>query len=216
MTFAGIPAEAFDFYDALVADNSRIFWAAHKPDYESHVRSPMLALGAELEEEFGAGHLYRPYRDLRFSRDPTPYKDHQGYFVAARNGLGWYVQVAVTGLMVAGGWYSATPEQLANYRAWVADDEAGRLQGLLEETAARGLVAGGQRLKTRPRGVAPDHPRLELLRHRTLFVAREWEPQAWMGTPRAVDQVRDQWRAMVPLIDLLAGVVGPWDPRRRG
>jgi uncharacterized protein (TIGR02453 family) len=213
MGFHGIPAEAFDFYDGLAVDNSRSFWADHKRDYESFVHEPLLQLGAQLEPEFGPAHLYRAYRDVRFSRDKTPIKDHQGMFVESRNGLGWYLQLGQSGLMVAGGWYTSTPDQVARYRAAVAENEGEALGGLIDAARAGGLAVGGQRLKTRPRGIDPDHPRLELLRHRSLVLSRQWEPARWMGGPDEPDRVvRESWRAMTPVIDWLAHAVGPGDP----
>ncbi|HNO15964.1 MAG TPA: DUF2461 family protein, partial [Actinomycetota bacterium] len=68
----GIPAEAFDFYDHLAADNTREFWAEHKSEYEQSVRQPLQDLADILAPEFGPAHLYRPYRDVRFSKDKTP------------------------------------------------------------------------------------------------------------------------------------------------
>ncbi|MFN8169465.1 MAG: DUF2461 domain-containing protein [Candidatus Nanopelagicales bacterium] len=105
--FTGFPAEAFEFYEALRADNTKTFWAAHKDDYQRAVRAPLEALMAELEPEFGPASVFRPYRDVRFSKDKTPYKDHQGAFCGAEDGVGWYVQVSADGLMVAGGWWSS-------------------------------------------------------------------------------------------------------------
>jgi uncharacterized protein (TIGR02453 family) len=212
MAFSGIPAEAFDFYDALVADNSKSFFTAHKHEYEASVRGPMQDLAAALETRFGPGHLYRPYRDVRFSRDKTPYKDHQGLFVPSRNGLGWYAQVSVHGFMAAGGWYTSTPEQVQRYREAVDADEAGVLQRLLDDAEGNGLLVGGQMLKTRPRGVAADHPRLDLLRHRTLYLSRSWPPQPWLGTAQVLDVVSTTWEAMRPIMDWLAEAAGPGDP----
>ncbi len=212
MTQTGIPAEAFDFYDALAVDNSKSFWDAHKDDYETFVRGPMQQIAAALEPAFGVGHLYRPYRDLRFSRDRTPYKDHQGLFVGSRNGLGWYAQVSATGLMVAGGWYSSTSEQVRRYRDAVADDEQEVLRRLLDDAHQIGLTAGGALLKTRPRGIPADHPRIDLLRYRSLYLSVAWEPQAWMGSQQVLHRIRASWEAARPAMDWLAGAVGPGEP----
>lgn len=210
--FTGIPAEAFDFYDGLVADPTKAYWEEHKQAYLDDVRGPLTALGAELSDEFGPVRLFRPYRDVRFSKDKTPYKDHQGMFAECGDGLGWYVQVSATGLMIAGGWYSSTPEQVARYREAVAQDAyAERLTQLTADLVASGMSVDGSRLATRPRGVPADHPHLDLLRFRSLYAERRWEPSAWMGTRRAVTRVRDQWRLLTPLLEWFAGVVGPGD-----
>lgn len=209
MVFQGIPAEAFDFYDALAADNSRAFWEDHRHEYEAAVREPLRLLGEELGPRFGAPHLYRPYRDLRFSRDKRPIKDHQGLYVELRNGLGWYLQVSSDGLMVAGGWYRGTPQQLARYRQAVDSDEPGELAELVRQVERAGMAVSGDEMKTRPRGVAEDHPRLALLRHRTLYASRTQEPAAWMGTRRAIGRIARDWDALTPLMKWLAERVGP-------
>jgi uncharacterized protein (TIGR02453 family) len=209
MTSSGIPAEAFDFYEGLVADNSKAFWTEHKDTYETAVRGPLAELGRQLSDEFGQPHLYRPYRDVRFSKDKTPYKDHQGMFVEMRNGLGWYAQISVRGLMVAGGWYTSTSQQVARYRESVDADDAGELAALVKALRGKGFAVDGQQLKSRPRGTDPDHPRLEWLRYRTLYCHRSWEPAAWMGTRRVISKVAQSWRAMTPLMDWVADHVGP-------
>jgi uncharacterized protein (DUF2461 family) len=76
MAFTGWPVEAVEFYEGLQADNSKVYWAAHKTVYDNCVRAPMEQLLAELADEFGPGKLFRPYRDVRFSADKTPYNDH--------------------------------------------------------------------------------------------------------------------------------------------
>ena len=78
MTFAGIPLRACEFYAGLEADNSRAYWTAHKATYERDVKGPLTALAELAAPEFGEPKLFRPHRDVRFSADKSPYKDHQG------------------------------------------------------------------------------------------------------------------------------------------
>ena len=73
MSFAGFPDEGLVFYEGLEADNSRTYWLEHRDRYESAVRAPLLALVEELAPEFGTPKVFRPYRDVRFSKDKTPY-----------------------------------------------------------------------------------------------------------------------------------------------
>jgi hypothetical protein len=67
---------------------------------------------------------------------------------------------------------------------------------------------GGEILKSRPRGVAPDHPRLDLLRHKSLIAWRDHGTPAWLGTPEVVRRVREGWRAIRPLEAWFAANVG--------
>ena len=105
--FDGFPVAALDFYDDLEMDNTKSFWTAHKDTYDTAVKAPMAALVAALEPEFGKAKLFRPYRDVRFAKDKTPYKTHQGGFVQAGQGTGWYVQVGARASGSA--WVSTTP-----------------------------------------------------------------------------------------------------------
>ena len=217
MTFSGFPDEALAFYEGLAADNSKAYWTAHKATYDAAVRTPMLELLADLEPEFGTGHAFRPYRDVRFSKEKSPYKDHQGGFVEVGDAVGLYVQVSADGLLVAGGWYSAQGQQIQRYRDVVDGPAGAELERVVARTVAAGLEIGGDRLATRPRGTAPDHPRLELLRHRSLTAARTWEPAEWLHTAKAAEVVVNTWRAASPLVEWLAASVGPGDdsPGRR-
>jgi len=216
-TFEGIPFAAADFYDELEFTNTRDWWAAHKDEYEAVVRAPMEALAAALEPEFGAAKAFRPYRDVRFSPDKSPYKTHQGVVVTTASGMGWYVQVSADGLMTAGGWYAGTADQLARYRDAVDDAAAGvSLERIVGVLRAEGYVVGGDVLKTRPRGAPADHPRLDLLRHRTLVAEREHGAPDWLPTTGTLDRVRADWRAFRPLLEWLGDHVGesrPWDSR---
>ena len=76
MEFQGFPVAALDFYDDLEVDNTKSFWEAHKHVYAESVKAPMTALCAALEPEFGKAKIFRPYRDVRFAKDKTPYKTH--------------------------------------------------------------------------------------------------------------------------------------------
>lgn len=199
--FTGFPVAALDFYDDLEADNSKAFWAAHKAVYDDCVRGPMLALLAELEEEFGVGKAFRPYRDVRFSKDKLPYKTHQGGFVAVAQSVGYYVEINAAGLRVSGGMFGAAPEQLAAYRAAVDHDRRGpELARIVRRLDRAGYAIDGDRLKSRPRGVAADHPRIELMRHRSIYAGRTEVSPPWIDTPRTLDEVRAAWREFTPLV----------------
>ncbi|WP_214409275.1 DUF2461 domain-containing protein [Sphaerisporangium fuscum] len=218
MSFGGFPDEGLIFYEGLEADNSKAYWSRHKEVYEAAVKAPMLALLEELSGEFGVSHLFRPHRDVRFGKDKSPYKTHQGaYFRGAGDGIGYYVQFDADGLFAGAGWYTPAPDQVERFRAAVDDEKKGeRLAAVLDELTAAGLTVEGDRLKTRPRGFGDGHPRLDLLRHRSLHVGRRWHPEDWLHTPEALDRVRLLWRSTSDLVDWLGTHVGPTDmPRRR-
>ncbi|WP_104106909.1 DUF2461 domain-containing protein [Nocardioides sp. 616] len=205
MSFTGFPVAALDFYDDLEVDNTRSFWEAHKQVYAEAVRGPMDALMAALEPEFGAAKVFRPYRDVRFSKDKTPYKTHQGAFVAAGPATGWYFELSPRGTRAGAGFYDASGPRLAAIRDAMADDETGpALERLLKKYEKSGWEVGGERLKTSPRGYDADHPRIELLRHKQIIVGRDYGFEADAIGPDLVERVRTDWRTLRPLVEWVA------------
>jgi uncharacterized protein (TIGR02453 family) len=207
VAFRGWPSEALEFYEGLAADNSKTYWTAHKEVYEQQVRAPMAALLAELEPEFGPGKIFRPYRDVRFSADKTPYKTA----IAASLEEGGYVHLSAEGLAAGNGMYRMERDQLARYRAAVDEDASGEaLAELIARADKDGIeIAGHERTKRTPRGYPADHERADLLCYKGLIAWKEWPVAAWLGTAAAKKRVVEFLRATGPLNDWLAAHVGP-------
>lgn len=206
MAFRGWPVEAVEFLEGLEADNSKAYWAAHKDVYERCLRAPTAALLEDLEPEFGEGRIFRPYRDVRFSRDKAPYRTN----IAATFSAGGYVSLSAHALGVGSGMYMMAPEQTARYRAAVAEDGAGQgLERIIAALARKGIrTSGHDVLKTAPRGYPRDHPRIELLRNKDLVSWREWPVGPWLGTGEAKRRIAAFFRATAPLNAWLAEHVG--------
>ena len=203
--FTGFPVAALDFYDDLEVDNTRSFWEKHKHVYSESVKAPMTALCTALAPEFGEAKIFRPYRDVRFAKDKTPYKTHQGAFVRVGEATGWYVEVSPRGIRTGAGFYEASGPRLAAYREAVAHDRFGpELERTLDRLRGRGFEIGGDRLKTTPRGYDADHPRIELLRHRSLTAGHQLGFDPVIHTPALLGLVRDDWRALRPLVEWVA------------
>lgn len=213
LRFTGFGERAVEFYRGISADNSAAYWARHRDVYERDVRQPMEALLAELTGEFGdfgAAKVFRPYRDVRFSRDKSAYKTHCGaVFERGRGGGAFYVAIDADGVAVGGGGFHLVTGQLRRYRAAVADERRGSLlEGLLAELTRAGWRTHGELLKTRPRGYAADQPRLALLRRKALYVTRHHPADDLVFGPEAQDWVRSAWREVRPLNEWMADHVG--------
>jgi uncharacterized protein (TIGR02453 family) len=206
VTFRGWPEDALAFYEGLEADNSKTYWTANLAVYTDAVLGPMTALLAELAGEFGEGKIFRPYRDVRFSADKSPYKTA----VAATLGSG-YLQLSADGLAAGRGTYVMATDQLERYRAAVADARTGgELERLVATIRRKDIeVTAHDTLKTAPRGYPKDHPRADLLRHKGLVAWKHWPVAAWLGTAGAKKRVVDFLRAAQPLTDWLDAHVGP-------
>jgi uncharacterized protein (TIGR02453 family) len=213
MSFSGWPEEALEFYEGLAADNSKTYWTRHKHTYEAAVLRPMTELVEELAPEFGEAKIFRPYRDVRFSKDKTPYKTHIGALV----GRG-YVQFSLQGLAAGNGMYGMAPDQLDRYRGAVASDRTGReLEDAIAAIEKQEIgVSGRDVLKSAPRGYPADHPRIGLLRYKGIVAWKEWPVEAWLETAAARDRVTGFLRATRPLSAWLSENVGPSASAGRG
>jgi uncharacterized protein (TIGR02453 family) len=206
MAFQGWPEEALDFYEGLEADNSRTYWTRHKAVYDEQVLGPMTELVEELAPEFGDAKIFRPYRDVRFSKDKSPYKTNIGALVGSG-----YIQLSARGLAVGDGMYGMTPGQLERYRGAVASDATGEeLERVILAVEKHGIgVHGHNSLKTAPRGYPADHERIELLRHKGLIAWKEWAVEPWLGTAEARKHIAGFLVASRPLSTWLDTHVGP-------
>jgi uncharacterized protein (TIGR02453 family) len=212
MAFGGWPEEALDFYEGLEADNSKTYWTSRKMIYDETVRAPMAQLLDELEPEFGEAKIFRPYRDVRFSKDKSPYQTHIGAIIGSG-----YVQLSARGLAVGDGMHAMAPDQLDRYRQAVASEKAGtELVRLIAAIEQRGIaVTGHDTLKTVPRGYPADHPRAGLLRYKGIVAWKEWPVEPWLGTVAAKDRIVSFLRTTQPLGNWLSTNVGSSSPERR-
>ena len=152
MAFHGWKVEALEFFEGLEADNSKAYWQRHKDVYDTIVRAPMEEMLAELEPEFGEGRIFRPYRDVRFSRDKSPYKTAIGPRSARVR------QLDARGLASAGEWEMA-PDQLERYRESVARDGSGEeLTRIVADARTKGRTPRPRCVEDGAEGIQ-GHPR---------------------------------------------------------
>ncbi len=207
MAFTGWSDTAVEFFEGLEADNSKAYWTAHKTIYDRDVKAPMEALLAELARDHGEGKIFRPYRDVRFSADKTPYKTN----IAATMAGGGYMSFGADGFGVGHGYYQMAKDQLVTFRAAIDDDTTGaelvHLIARLTKTGAE--VTAHDSLKTAPRGYAKDHRRIDLLRMKGCIAWQHWDVGPWLATPEPKKRVLAFMKAARPLVDWLDHNVGP-------
>jgi uncharacterized protein (TIGR02453 family) len=208
--FSGWPPTALDFYRDLEQDNTRAFFTAHKDVYERDVKAPFEALSELVAEEFGPLRVFRPNRDVRFSKDKSPYKTRCYAVTEGEGGEAYYVEVSTKGLVVASGYWMMANDQLDRYRAAVDDDRSGpALERIVADLRANELSVESYGLKTAPRGYAREHPRIELLRHKSMAAMRTFPPARWLATAGAAERIVAVWRAARPMNQWLGRHVGP-------
>jgi uncharacterized protein (DUF2461 family) len=204
MRFHGWPEDAYAVLLTLDGDPSRETRERVRPRREQQVRQPMIDLLNDLAD---ADSWYEDFSVWGYASTAYWWQNQCAVVRVARNVyLG--LRFRLDGLRVSANWQYADPEQIALFRAAVAADESGdALAGLVSSLSADGHEILGDVMKRVPRGYPADHPRAELLRHRSLTAARELEPDS----VRAVGPVYRACERLRPLLDWLTDqVVVSW------
>ncbi len=188
-------------YDALRADFT---------DLVEEVVFGIAAFDPRLQGATAKECIYRIYRDVRFSKDKTPYKTtFSAAFPRNMVGAGYYFQVNHSGtLMTAGGYYMPDNDSLARIRAYIAQRPE-RLQALLDNPVFRAALAdpSAPRLQRPPRGYDETTPQIEMVKLKSFTVAREVPVRSLDGDNLA-PYVVEQFRQMAPLVAWLREALG--------
>jgi uncharacterized protein (TIGR02453 family) len=210
-----MPDEGLAFLEDLEEHNTREFFDPRKRVFTEQVQAPFVALVEAAADrlrrgvpELGTPKVFRIYRDLRFSKDKTPYKTSMSASVPARPAgegdgagvpTGWYVNVGPAGLYTASGLYHPGRPELERVRAAMADPETGgELEAILRRAAGKGLEPWLNPLQRMPRPWPADHPRAGMLKARSLVLNRRHERAPWLLTAELLDRLIADWKAMVP------------------
>jgi uncharacterized protein (TIGR02453 family) len=202
-TFRGWSEACQRFFIGLELDNSKRYFDANREIYETEVKAPMAALMDSMADEYGQGKIFRANRDIRFSKDKSPYKTNIAA-TAGMGGHGGYISLDARGLTVAAGRYELTTEQLNKYRKKVAADSTGAaLAAIVARLEKAGYGIGGEVLKRVPGRWPQDHPRARLLKHKIVYIYKNFGLQPWLGTPAARKHIVKVWSDAEPLNDWL-------------
>jgi uncharacterized protein (TIGR02453 family) len=210
-----MPDEGLAFLEDLEERNTKAFFDANRAVFKEQVQAPFAALveaaAARLRRivpGLGQPKVFRIYRDLRFSKDKTPYKTSMSASVPSRpagegdgQGIatGFYVNVGPAGLYAASGLYHPARPELERVRAAVGDPATGpELEAILAKAAGSHLEPYLGPLRRMPKAWPPDHPRAGLLKARSLLLNRQHPRAPWLQTAELLDHLLADWKAMVP------------------
>ncbi len=208
------------FLDDLSQNNNKTWFDRHRPDYEA-ARGAFEELVDALIDEFRiSDHLQglkardctaRIYRDVRFTRDKSPYKTNLAAVIAPGGWrstyLGYYISIAPHGQsMVAGGVYLPTPEQLNGFRQAIDEDASGfkDITGAPDFVQVFGSVEG-ERLKTAPRGYDRTHSEIALLQLKQITAVHHFADQEVTARDFPA-QAALMCRAMKPFVTYLSSI----------
>lgn len=240
MTARAVPASrefsrfrpaALTFLRGLRRHNDREWFEAHRAAYEDEVRAPLAALVEEVDVRLASSapeivgdpkrSLFRIHRDVRFSRDKSPYKTNAacwfyhgdagrgvGSATTAHGGAGFYFDIGPTTSTIGGGIWMPPRPTLARIRERI-DEEPASLARVLRAPALRryGGLAEEAMLARMPRGYDADHPAASLLRHQSFTLGRELTERE-LFSPRLPDLLAREYVRILPLVRWLNGALG--------
>jgi uncharacterized protein (TIGR02453 family) len=222
---------ALRFLRGLARHNAKPWFESHKLEYEEHVRGPMHELIEEMDARFAGfapeftgdpkRSMFRIYRDVRFSRDKSPYKTHAACWFRHRNadhkvgseaeggGAGFYFHVEPGASLAAGGIWMPPRPVLNQLRDGIAQDPKG-FERLVTHPLFRRRFGGPSDeavLIRMPRGYRDDHPAARWLKYQSFTVSRRLT-DAHVTSTRLAGRLQDEFEAMLPLVRWLNARLG--------
>lgn len=215
--FTGFGPETVRFIAGLSADNSRAWFEANRDAYQAHYLTPAIGFVEAVAEPLARlvpgiraeprvnGSIFRINRDVRFSKDKRPYKDHldlwfwQGERKGAISGL--FFRLTSGRLILGAGAHAFTAPQLAAYRTALADPgNAGALVAVEDALRADGLALAGETYARPPREFAETDARLrELSRFKALHAFFDEPHPASLGSAAFLDHCLARWSSVAPV-----------------
>jgi uncharacterized protein (TIGR02453 family) len=217
--FEGFPKEGIEFLKRLKRNNHREWFEKHKADFESFVKLPMQSLIAALHPHFERfapefdinpkRSIFRIYRDVRFSKDKTPYKTHVAAHFVLRGkpkgveGSGFYLHVEPGEVFLGGGLYMPDGDQLKKIRRAISGQPERFLSILHEKKFKKTFGAlEGEKLQRVPQGYEPDHAMADWLKYKQFFVGVQWAESRCLKE-RFVSEVASVFETATPLVRFL-------------
>jgi uncharacterized protein (TIGR02453 family) len=216
--FNGFPKETVKFYNGLKKNNSKKWFETHREDYDNFVLNParefVTAMGEKLKKLAPGVHaepkinksIFKIHRDVRFSKDKTPFKTHLGLWfwdgvLPRMECPGFYFHLEPPNMMMGVGLYMFPKEHLDVYRQSITDDKNGTqlVRVVKKITAGDKYQLGGRRGKKVPRGFDPDHNRADYLLYQGLYVGFTEKIPDVFYTPKLVDYCLGHYKKMAPL-----------------
>ena len=212
---AQITSVTYDFLKDVAKNNHKEWFHANKPRYEA-AHQEMIAFADDLlsnvsefdvlETASGKKSLFRIYRDVRFSKDKSPYKPRwAGGFSRVKPHLrgGYYFQLKPGGSIVGGGFFGPNSDDLKLLRGQIAQDDE-PLRNVVESASFKDVFGAlqGDQVKTAPKGFDKEHPAIDLLRYKSMYAFHEFTDEEVMA-PDFAEKVVGVWLAIRPFFDVM-------------
>lgn len=217
--FDGFPGAGLTFLRNLKRNNRRDWFERHRDEYETFVKLPMQSLIAALQPAFESfapeydvhpkRSLFRIHRDVRFSRDKSPYKTHVAAHFVLRGkpkgveGSGFYLHIEPAEVFLGAGIYMPDGDQVKRIRRAIAD-RSEEFLNIIRDPGFKRVFRRieGEQLRRVPPGFDPTHPMAEWLRLKQFFAGRSL-PVSGCSSPRFARTVARAFETAVPLVRFL-------------
>lgn len=206
--------QVFTFLEHLKKNNNREWFQEHKSAYEEAKASfdqlaETLHLALSQFDEFDVPHIFRIYRDVRFSKDKTPYKTNFSVIYKRqqpRNRGSFYVQIEPENSFIAGGFWRPEKEDLLRIRQAIAYEDS--LQKLIDSLHAKdnGFVMSGEQLKRIPRDFSANHERENLLRYKQFLFKKDISDEMVLSKD-FITFVAEAYQELQPIFQYLTEVL---------
>ena len=215
--FTGFPSETSTFLDGLTKNNSKAWFDEHRREYEEYYLEVAKTFVAGMQGVFATfapgitaeprvnGSIFRINRDIRFSKDKTPYKNHLDLWFYEGNDRksgfsGFFFRMFADSVILGSGIHGFEKESLSKYRDAVNRDASGsELRSLVEKLERGGYALGGEHYKKVPREFESNHPRGDLLRHNALSAHTELPLPAEIRKAAFCDWCGGHFKKLLPL-----------------
>ncbi len=210
-----ISKELFQFLKDLKANNTREWFNDHKPTFQTH-QAEVKAFYQEVEDQLSQTDqiekhkVFRIYRDVRFSKDKTPYKSRfAGYFIRATQELrgGYYLNIEPGNCIVGGGFYGPEPADLKRIRKEFEQDDS-EMRSILNDKKFKATFGElqGEEVKSAPRGFDSEHPAIDLIRKKQFYVIRKFTDKE-VQSPDFINQVMETYQTIRPFFNYMSSVL---------
>ncbi len=213
---ATIPASVLEFLSELKENNTREWFAEHKPTYqqqEAYLKDfyKVIETGLNEEDVIEKVKIFRIYKDVRFSKDKTPYNSHRSVsFSRAGAHLrgGYYLRIEPGNTIVAGGFFAPQPADLLRIRKEFEMDDSD-IREILNQKDFKKAFGGfdtSYQVKTAPKGFSKEHAAIDLIRNKSFVVKREFTDKEVLA-PDFAKVVVQHFRLLRPYFDYMSDVL---------
>ncbi|SDH53088.1 DUF2461 domain-containing protein [Myroides phaeus] len=207
--------EHLDFLVTLSQNNNKPWFAENKPYFDklfAEVKDFFKEVYETMQQHDGVDlfHVHRIYRDVRFSKDKTPYKTYFGLHLGRNKPLlrgGYYINIEPGKSFVGGGFWEPNKEDLLRIRKEIEMDDS-ELRDIIKDKRFQAYFGDlvGEELKTCPKGFDKEHPAIDLLRKKQFLVMRPFTDKEILK-PGFADEVIKTFEAMRPFFDYMSDVL---------